>query len=434
MSTTTKPANIRQMEADRQALIKELEIGEAEMRAGPLTQARGEELEKKAKEVETLDAHIAQYNRIAGITRDAKRVDSPTLPGENGAARKRLVTTPGHMFVASDAFKAYRATGKQGWSSKVQVKDLRGGRVVLHGDEADQFQVKAFDPATLPDLGTDAIIETQRDPEIVRFEEPEILTMRDVMTVVPTTSDAVRFVRHVATTRAAASQQGRGGLKPYLTVTFEPDTVSVETIAVLSKVTEQDIDDAPRLVGYINGEMRLDVRVEEERQLLWSDGTSNELDGLFNQGVTEFDRAQMGDTLIDTVRRMRTDLRKRRVIPNAVMIDPLDWEQIELEKGSDNRYIWGLIQTLRGPQIWSLRVVESDAMEHPETLERRLLMGDFVRGTTLYDRHDVRLAVGFVDDDFARNLRTLRAEERLALAVKRPHALTYAKTADASAS
>lgn len=429
----SKPANIRQMEADRQALLKELEIGEAEMRAGPLTQARGEELEQKAKEIEQLDAHIRQYNRIAGITREARRVDSPALPGEGKADRRRVMTTPGHLFVASEAFRQYRAQSKQGWSAKVDVKSIRHPRVSLAGDEADRFMTKAFDPATLSDLGDEAIIQPDRDPEIVRFEEPEILTMRDILNVVPTNSDSIRFVRHVATNRAAASQAGRGGLKPYLTVEFEPDTVSVETIAVLSKVTEQDIDDAPRLVGIINTEMRLDVQVEEERQLLWSDGTANEIDGLFNQGVEamEFDRAQVGDSVIDTVRRMRTDLRKRRIRPTAVMIDPIDWEEVELTKGTDEHYVWGIIQTMRGPQLWSLRVVESDAMTNPEDNSRRILMGDFARGATLYDRHDVRLAVGFVDDDFARNLRTLRAEERLALAVKRAHAFSWVETAPA---
>ena len=45
---------------------------------------------------------------------------------------------------------------------------------------------------------------------------------------------------------------------------------------------------------------------------------------------------------------------------------------------------------------------------------------------------DVRLAVGFVDDDFSRNLRTLRAEERLALAVKRAYAAEYTEVEAAS--
>lgn len=429
---TTQPpkkgANIRQMEADFKALIKELEIGQAEMAAGPISQTRGEELEAKAKEAEALQAQIDQYNRVAGVTKKAREVDSPTLPTDRNGNVKRVVTTPGHIFVMSDAYKQYRATGKQGWSANVDVPSRLGRKSVLRGEDAVEFEAKAFSEATLSTLGTDAIIETDRDRELIRYEEPEILTIRDVLNVVPTTSDSIRYVRHTATTRGASVQATRGGLKDYLVVTFDPTTVSVETIAVLSKVTEQDVDDAPRLVGYINGEMSLDVKVKEEQQLLWGSGINGEIKGLFMEDIPEFDRAGVGDTIIDTIRRIRTNLRKKRVTPTFVLIDPIDWEEVELSKGSDDRYVWGLVTDLRGPRIWSLRVVESDAMTHTRTGARRLLLGDGVRGATIYDRQDIRLAVGYVDDDFARNLRTLRAEERLALAVKRTWAFEYAVT------
>lgn len=428
-----KPANIRKMEADLKAIAKELEQGQIEMAAGPITQERGEELEQKAQEMEDLQAHIDRYNKIAGITSKAREVGRVTMPGETeNIGRKSIYTTPGHLFVASQALKQYKDQGKQGWSAKVDIGRRFGKKVLLRGEQAVAFEQKAFDPATLPILGEDAIIQIDRDPEIVRYQEPEILTLRDVLNVTPTTSDAIKFVRHVATTRGAATV-GRGALKPYLKVQFEPDTVSVETIAVLSKVTEQDVDDAPRLIGYINGEMTLDVRVEEERQIAWGTGT-NELLGLFDPAndMPEFNRAEAGDTVIDTIRKMRTDLRKKRVTPSFVAVDPVDWEEVELAKGSDAHYLWGLITDLRGPRIWSMRVVESDAMTNLETGERRLLVGDGVRGATIYDRNQVQLAVGFVDDDFARNLRTLRAEERLALAMKRPFAFEFAVTAEAA--
>lgn len=422
--------HIRRMKADHAALIKELELGQAEMRAGEIPHARGVELEGKAKEAEEIQKKIDQYNKVAGITAAARELDSRTMPASKSAANK-IVTTPGHLFVLSDAFRQYGAQSKQGWSAKVDIKSIRGGKVQLHGEEADAYQVKA---EQLPSIGADSIVPIQMDNEIVRFEEPEILSIRDLMTVLPTTADTIRFVKHVATGRAAKGVE-KGTDKPWLDVDITASNVSVETIAVLSKVTEQDIDDAPRLIGMINGEMRLDVKVEEERQLLHGAGSGGEITGLYGQGVEaqEFDRAQVGDSLIDIIRRMRTDLRKRRVTPNGVAIDPVDWEEIELQKGSTNdHYIWGLVSDLRGPRIWSLRVVESDAMTNPDTGERRVLMGDFIRGATLYDRHDVRLAVGFVDDDFAKNLRTLRAEERIALAVKRAFAFLWTQTSTGS--
>lgn len=429
-----KPANIRKMEAELKQIAKELEQAQEEMAEGPISQERGEEIEEKAQEMETLQDHIDRYNKIAGINSRSREVKKVTLPGvdEDGVDRRVIATTPGHLFVASQALQQYKSQGKQGWSAKVELGKRFGKKILLRGEQAREFEKKAFDPATLPILGDDAIIPIDRDPDIVRFQEPEILTIRDMLNVTPTTSDTIRFVRHVATTRAAATV-ARGGLKPYLKVEFEPDTVTVETIAVLSKVTEQDVDDAPRLIGYINGEMQLDIRVEEERQLAWGDGT-NELRGLFDpvNAIPEFDRAEVGDTVIDTIRRMRTDLRKRRVVPTFVAIDPVDWEEVELTKGTQGHYIWGLVTDLRGPRIWSMRVVESDAMTNLETGERRLLLGDGTRGATLYDRNQVQLAVGFVDDDFARNLRTLRAEERLALAVKRAFAFSYSVMAEAT--
>jgi HK97 family phage major capsid protein len=425
---------IKRLEQDHKKLTAELAEGLKEMENGPLPQSRGDELAKKRREAMELQNRLDQYRETQEVISKGREIPAQEIPANpNGRkGQKRVKTTPGHLFVGSEAFKQYRANGNQGWSAKVDVKSIRGGQVKLDGDEAEAFEAKAFDPANLSDLGDDALIPYDRQEEIIRYEEPELLTMRDILTVSPTTKDTIRFVRHTATDRAAQSQAARGDLKPYLRVEHTTETVSVETIAVLSKVTEQDIDDAPRLIQLINGEMRLDVKVEEERQLLWGGGANGELQGLYDQGVEEFDRAQAGDTVIDTIRRMRTDLRKSRVIPNAVMIDPLDWEEIELEKGTDERYVWGLIQDVRGPRIWSLRVVESDAMT-ADSGERRILMGDFTRGATLYDRHDVRLAIGFVDDDFARNLRTLRAEERVALAVKRPWAFTYATTEAAPA-
>jgi HK97 family phage major capsid protein len=426
LKTPKAPAKIREMEANMKALGKELEIGQQEMVAGPISQARGEELEEKAKEMEELQEKIDLYNRVSGTLAKSREVKGVTLPDTEAVGRKRLYTTPGHLFVASEAFKKFPFQGNQGWSGRVDVGKALGKNVLLTGQDAVEFETKAFSSADLPNLGADSIIPYDRDPELVRYAEPEILTIRQFLTAMPTTSDAVKYVKYTTTQRAAGTQVNRGDLKEFLRLQTELLTVNVETIAVLSKVTEQDIDDAPRLVGLINGEMTLDVKVEEERQITWGSG-SGELAGLFKagNGVPEFNRALAGDSVIDVIRKMRTDLRKRRVFPNFVAIDPLDWESVELAKGTTSYYIWGLVSDMRGPRIWSLPAVESDAMTNLETGERRVLIGDGTRGATIYDRMGVQLAVGFMDDDFGRNLRTLRCEERLALAVKRAFAFEY---------
>lgn len=426
---------LKDMQREHADIIKELETAQLEMKHGPLSDSRAEEVEKKAKRVEALQGQIDRYRRIAGITEEGRRLTNVTLPNTGEKAQRKVIhTTPGALFVGSEEFKQWRAH-KQGWSGKVDIKDLRSGKATLVGEEAEKWEVKTtYSDALLSDIS--AAIQTQIDPDLVRVMEPEVLTVRDVLNVLPAISDSVRFVRYTPV-HAAAAQKRRddygemtAARKPWRTSPADSQTVSIETIAVLQKVTEQDIEDAPRMVGIINQEMRLDVKQEEERLLLHGTGTDGEITGLWNQGIDgvyEFDGAVAGDTVIDTIRRMRAALRIRGVTANAVLIHPTDWANIELTKGAtEGHYIWGLVTDLRGPRIWSTRVIECDAMLNEDTGERRILMGDFVRGATLYDRHDVRLAVGYVDDDFARNLRTLRAEERIALAVKRPWAFEYA--------
>ena len=46
-------------------------------------------------------------------------------------------------------------------------------------------------------------------------------------------------------------------------------------------------------------------------------------------------------------------------------------------------------------------------------------------GAQVFDRWDARVETGYVNDDFTKNLVTILAEERLALAVYRPQAFIY---------
>ena len=434
--------NIRQIRKDLAEGYRYLEVAEAKLRQGNVPSAEVDSINKKAMEVEELQAKVDQYDKIAGIAEKGRQVMDRKMPGSGrDENRQGVKATPGHIFATSDALATYVAQGKQGWSAKVDIKTLRGEQVKLFGDEADKYlsrlESKDFTGAGsgIPTRPFDTFPERGMDPDVVRIQEPEILTIRDVLQVMPVTDDTVRHVRYEYTD-AAAAQDGEGGLKPYSTIVASAVNVPLETIAVLHKVPEQALEDTPRMITIINEEMRRDVKVEEERQLLWGDGEDGEIDGLWGElAAQEFARSEVGDTIIDTIRRMRTDIRKRKGIPNFVAIDPLDWENTELAKGTtngggDGHYVWGLVSDLRGPRIWSLRVVESDAMEAADG-SRRILMGDGNRGATIYDRHDVRLAVGFVNDDFARNLRTLRAEQRIALAVKRSWLFSWAETAAA---
>jgi HK97 family phage major capsid protein len=67
-------------------------------------------------------------------------------------------------------------------------------------------------------------------------------------------------------------------------------------------------------------------------------------------------------------------------------------------------------------RLWGLPVVDTPAMAVDS-----FLVGAFRFGATLYDRMGVEILISTENaDDFEKNLATMRAEERIALAVKRP--------------
>jgi HK97 family phage major capsid protein len=85
------------------------------------------------------------------------------------------------------------------------------------------------------------------------------------------------------------------------------------------------------------------------------------------------------------------------------------------------RYIIGNPQGTTMPTLWGLPVVTTQAI----TI-RKFLTGAFKLGAQVFDRWQARVEIATEnEDDFIKNLVTILAEERVALAVYRPEAFIY---------
>ena len=103
------------------------------------------------------------------------------------------------------------------------------------------------------------------------------------------------------------------------------------------------------------------------------------------------------------------------------VMHPIDWARIETTKDADGRYIIGNPQGTARPTLWGLPVVATQAIE-----QDKFLTGAFRLGAQVFDRWRARVEVATEnEDDFVKNLVTILAEERLALAVYRPEAFIY---------
>lgn len=336
--------------------------------------------------------------------------------------------TPGDYFVTSREFKSFQAglvreTNPFGMPKLYQSKS--GGYLVpITKAERHAFQSKASD-LTL----NAGVIDPMRLPEIVRATEFDQLTLLSVVNTSPTSSPSITYRRVNPFVRGAAPV-APSDPKPDATATVELITWNVFTHAVTLVVTEQQLADASQVVNEINTHLLYDLDKLTEEQMTYGPGGGQNHTGFFvDTGITEA-RTVSGDTLMDKIRRAITDIRRNGYSPNVVYMDSLDWEAIELQKvaASDNRYVWAIVRDVLGARIWSLRVVEGKSAENSLTGERNVLVGDFNRGATRWVREAVALAMGWVNDQFLRNERTIRAEGRDAFGITRPGAFKKIQT------
>lgn len=410
-----------------------------------MTEAKAMQDEADAQELAT-----KREQQLDGFKRWSREVPEPTLPAspsQNGGDIAGYIT-PGHLAVMSEEYN--RAIKGDGSFSKSAVASIdikgslfnKGGIIALteaqvKGLRAVTEQMKSnrgFETKDLPVFG-ELVIAPQRVDRFVQDTRPQDLTLRDILTVTPTTSNLIQYVAELSYTPGAAIQSegvstADTAAKGEADIEYELRDAPIRTIADTIPVSEQQLADAPALINRINTRLMHGVKQKEEQLMGYGSGSGLEFAGFFDSDsdVAAATTPSGSPTLLDKIRAAVTDVKKSRYSPNFVWINPTDWETIELLKGSDGQYVWAVIRDLLGPRVWGLRVVEGTGTQKAGASTTNILVGDSM-GAVLYDRQQANIAIGWVDDQFTKNLRTIRAEERMTLTIDMPAAFRYINTA-----
>lgn len=255
----------------------------------------------------------------------------------------------------------------------------------------------------------------------ITAEPDRPMTIRDLIMSGRTASNAIEYVRESGFQNKAA-MVAEGMPKPQSDLSFELVTTTVKTLAHWVRASKQVLADLPMLQSYIDGRLRYGLMYVEEQQLLAGDGTGQNLLGLIPQ-ATPFNEALCGndDTPIDVLRRAILQTRIAEYRASAIVLNPVDWAGIELQKDSTGQYLWVNVSTGGEPKMWRLPVVDTNAMPVGQ-----FMVGAFDMAAQVFDREDANVEVSTEDsDNFTKNMVTIRAEERLALAVFRPQSFVY---------
>lgn len=265
-----------------------------------------------------------------------------------------------------------------------------------------------------------SLIWSDRETEIVSLPRRR-MTIRALLNQGRTGSNLIEYAKQTTRTNNAAVVT-EGAQKPESNLVWTRAETAVRTIAHWINVSRQALDDAAQLQTEIDGELRYGLDLVEEAEILAGSGVGQHLSGLITN-ATAYSAAftPSAAQMIDMLRLAMLQASLTEFPADGMVLHPTDWARIELLKDGEDRYLWSNPRSLSGPTLWGLPIVDTQAI----TVDK-FLVGAFKMAATIYDRMDAEVAVSSENsDNFIKNMYTVRAEKRLALAVKRPLALTY---------
>ena len=348
-----------------------------------------------------VDKLMAKHGELQANLQNAQQVLAKIEA--NGAGGDVQHQSYGRQFVESEQYKAFAAQARP------------RGRVDM------SFQAAITTLTTDADGSAGALIAPTRLPGVVAPPERR-MTVRDLITPGQMDSDMLEYVKETGFTNNAGTV-AETAKKPESTMKFDLITTGPKVIAHFVKASRQVLSDASQLASYIDGRLRYGLAFKEEQQLLNGDGTGQNLLGIIPQAsayVPPFDPAGT-ETGIDMIRLAMLQALLAEYPATGIVMNPIEWARIELLKDTTGRYIIGNPQGRIGATLWNLPVVETQAIDAD-----KFLVGAFKLGAQVFDRWQARVEVATEnEDDFVKNMVTILAEERLALAVYRPEAFVY---------
>lgn len=373
-----------------------------------------------AEEIKNL---ILSEEKASGI-RDflAKPEGSPAAAAEAAQGQRATVNRKAlsEAFLESEAWQEMKAGGFRNLGQAATFERS------LFGFEGKDIYSSMAGNFTLPTLGT------QQDLGIT----PRMLRpgrVRDLFPAETTTANLLYGIRETGFTNNAAVVSERRaadetspptggptdvfGRKPVSNLSLVPITYPIATIAHLMYAHRNTLNDEPRLRGLIDRDMTDGIKMQEDYQILWGDGVGDNLTGLMNTSGIQTYTGSSADPRTAQIRRAMTRAILAYFVPSGIVMHPLDWEDLELERDLTGAYRLAINVAVGGEQrVWRMNIVDTPAM-----VEGTYLMGAFGMGAKLYDREQVNIAVSTENRDmFERNAITLRSEERIGLVVDRP--------------
>lgn len=344
---------------------------------------------------EKADEALTELNEIKGSLAELEQKGL-----RSGEAGEDQVKSVGSQFVDCEEFQSFKDNPRKGDSASLTVK-------------AD------LTTTTGGAGGMGAAIHAAHRPGIMPLPQRR-MTVRGLLMPGQTDNPIIDYDRETGFANNA-DMVAEGDLKPQSDFTIEEVQTRTKVIAHWIRASKQTLSDVSQIRSIIDNRLLYGLSFKEEQQLLYGDGTGENLHGIVPQATPFAQPANFPDgTSIDKIRYMALQAVLAEYPATGIVMHPADWAWIETLKDGEGRYIIGNPQGTLSPTLWGMPVVATPAMAFD-----KVLVGAFDMGAQIFDQWASRIETGFQNDDFTRNKVTVLAEERLALAVYRDEAFIY---------
>ena len=195
----------------------------------------------------------------------------------------------------------------------------------------------------------------------------------------------------------------------------EPVTVSLEKVAAFVKESDEFIDDYGFLASTINGRLVYELNLVRQGKVIKNLLATSGIQTIGSDTAVTRDAVEIADQIANAIADTMTYSGRPA---NAIVMTPAIWKLLRIGKNADKDYYGGgYFAALHGENIWNLPIVLSNQLT-----ANHIVVGAFDTCASLVTKAEgVTVEATNTDqDDFVKNLMTIRAEVREKLAVRRP--------------
>jgi HK97 family phage major capsid protein len=256
--------------------------------------------------------------------------------------------------------------------------------------------------------------------------------LRQIVNAGVTLSKYITYIEQ-ANPDGGADMTGEGVLKNQADFDLVERQAVTQKVTAFIKVSKEMIQDLPFMQREINTELMELVALKLDSQILSGDGIGNNLVGILQNAVAwtagTFALSVVLPNELDVLRVAIQQVEVALFQVNYIVMHPTDIAKFDVNKTSTGEYTQPMIYTdLNGVKRYNgIEIISNTGIA-----VGTFLVGDFTK-SNLRIREEMNIQVGFVNDDFTKNLFTVLAEARATHYVKTNHYGAFVKGTFATA-